>query len=55
MKSQSVVAPRGLVAHLFGPVEGKRHDAIIFAMSQLLILLQVHLRTSDGTFLCILW
>ena len=25
IKSQSVVAPNGLIANLFGPVEGKRH------------------------------
>ena len=27
IKFQSVVAPNGLVANLFGPVEGKRHDS----------------------------
>ena len=24
---QSVVTPNGLIAHLFGPIEGRRHDA----------------------------
>ena len=24
---QSVVAPNGLICHLFGPLEGRRHDA----------------------------
>ena len=27
LKYQSVVAPNGLIAHLFGPVEGRRHDS----------------------------
>ena len=36
MKFQSVVSPNGLVANLYGPVEGKRHDSGMLAMSDLL-------------------
>ena len=43
---QSVVAPNGLIAHLFGPIEGKRHDAFMLAeiglSSKLLPLTQVN-------------
>ncbi|XP_048588229.1 uncharacterized protein LOC116608277 [Nematostella vectensis] len=40
IKFQSVVAPNGLIANLFGPVEGKRHDARMLQMSGLLHQLQ---------------
>ena len=41
LKFQSFVAPDGLIANLFGPVEGCRHDgAIILAMSQIYPKLQ---------------
>ena len=36
IKFQSAVAPNGLIAHLFGPVEGKRHDSGMLADSSLL-------------------
>ena len=36
LKFQSVTAPNGLTAHLFGPVEGRRHDAYILHESRLL-------------------
>ena len=37
---QSVVTPNGLIANLFGPVEGRRHDSGMLAMSGLLPQLQ---------------
>ena len=40
IKFQSVAAPNGLVANLYGPVEGKRHDSGMLAMSGLLDALQ---------------
>ncbi|XP_048577691.1 uncharacterized protein LOC116607814 [Nematostella vectensis] len=40
IKFQSVVAPNGLIANLFGPVEGKRHDERMLQMSGLLHQLQ---------------
>ena len=36
IKFQSVVAPNGLIANLFGPVEGKRHESGILVHSSLL-------------------
>ena len=36
IKFQSVATPNGLVANLFGPVEGKRHDSSMLAASGLL-------------------
>jgi len=32
---QSVHAPNGLIAHLFGPIEGRRHDAFMLGESDL--------------------
>ena len=32
---QSVVTPNGLVAHMFGPIEGRRHDAFMLGASGL--------------------
>ena len=53
MKFQSVVTPNGLVANLFGPIEGKRHDSAMLAQSGLLGQLQQHSHTPDGRILCI--
>ena len=36
LKFQSVVAPNAIIANLFGPVKGKRHDAAMLVMSGLL-------------------
>ncbi|KXJ13842.1 protein ALP1-like isoform X2 [Exaiptasia diaphana] len=35
LKFQSVQAPNGLIAHLFGPIEGRRHDAFMLGESGL--------------------
>ena len=32
---QSVQAPNGLIAHMFGPIEGRKHDAFMLAQSGL--------------------
>ena len=53
IKFQSVVAPNGMVANLYGPMEGKRHDATMLARSNLLGQLVQHSRAPDGTILCI--
>ena len=53
LKYQSVVAPNGLIAHLYGPVEGRRHDSGMLAMSGLLPQLEQHSFSSDGQVLCI--
>ncbi|XP_074611816.1 uncharacterized protein LOC141866231 [Acropora palmata] len=40
IKFQSVALPNGLVGHLYGPVEGRRHDSSMLASSGLLQELQ---------------
>ena len=53
IKFQSVVAPTGLIANLYGPVEGRIHDSGMLADSNLLPLLQQHCNRQNGTPLCI--
>lgn len=42
IKFQSVVTPNGMIANLFGPVEGRRHDSGMLGDSGLLNQLQQH-------------
>ena len=53
IKFQSVVAPNGMIANLFGPVEGKRHDSAMLTESGLLPLLQQYSHDTNGRPLCI--
>eukprot|EP00794_Sanderia_malayensis_P021044 gene21044-biopygen14614 len=53
LKYQSVVAANGLVANLYGPVEGKSQDAGILRQSELLQKLEQHCTTQDGKPLCV--
>ena len=53
IKFQSIVAPNGLIANLFGPVEGRRHDSGILHDSNLLPVLQQHCSRPNGNPLCI--
>lgn len=53
LKFQAIAAPNGLVANLFGPVEGRRHDSGMLADSGLLEKLQQHSFAPDGTLLCV--
>ena len=53
IKFQSVVAPNGLMANLYGPVEGRRHDSGILALSGLLRDLQTYSHSPNGQPLCI--
>ena len=41
-KFQSVIAPNGLIANFFGPVEGSRHDSYVLARSGFINLLEQH-------------
>ena len=43
LKFQSIVTPDGLILHLFGPVEGRRHDKFCFAN----LILILYLMTKD--------
>ena len=53
IKFQSVVAPNGLIANLFGQIEGQKHDSVMLARSRLLQVLEHYSITQDGSILCI--
>lgn len=53
LKFQSVAIPNGLIANLYGPVEGPRHDAGMLKESGLLNILQRKARTHRGEPLCL--
>ena len=53
LKFQSVVAANGLIANLYGPMEGKRHDAGMLRDSQLLQKLLQYSFDTRGQPLCI--
>ena len=53
IKFQSVVAPNGLIANLFGPVEGRRHDSGMLGDSGLFLELQQHAHGPTGNILCL--
>lgn len=40
LKFQSVMVPNGLICHMYGPIEGRRHDAILLRFSGLLNQIQ---------------
>ena len=40
LKFQSVVLPNGIIGHMFGPIEGRRHDAAMLAESGILGILE---------------
>ena len=52
LKFQSVLAPNGMIANLFGPVEGRRHDATMLMMLGLLDELQQFSYAPNGEALC---
>ena len=52
LKFQAIVAANGLIANLFGPMEGRRHDAAMLWESGVLDRLQ-HLNRANGEPLCI--
>ena len=53
IKFQSVATPNGMIANLYGPVEGKRHDSAMLHMSGLLGELQNRAVNQNGDVLCI--
>ena len=53
IKFQSVVCPNGIIANLFGPVEGRRHDSAMLQMSGLLDQLEQHSHSPEGEPLCL--
>ena len=50
---QSAVAPNGMIANMYGPVVGSRHDSGVLAMSNLLPQLQQFSVNRCGNTLCI--
>ena len=53
LKFQAVLIPSGLVAKLYRPIEGRRHDAGMLKESGLLNILQRRAVTPTGDILCI--
>ena len=53
LKYQSVVSPNGLIANLYGPLEGRRHDSRLLAMSGLLQKPQQHSYSLTGEVVCL--
>ncbi|KXJ17917.1 hypothetical protein AC249_AIPGENE21844 [Exaiptasia diaphana] len=53
IKFQSIATPDGMIANLFGPVEGRRHDASMLRMSGVLEQLPIYSLSTAGAPLCI--
>jgi hypothetical protein len=48
LKYHAVLTPDGIVIHIYGPVEGRRHDETVFQQSGLTAILDKHFWTPDG-------
>ncbi|KIJ53223.1 hypothetical protein M422DRAFT_103130, partial [Sphaerobolus stellatus SS14] len=48
LKYHAVISPDGLVIHVYGPVDGRRHDQTVFTESGLEDLLEKHFWTPNG-------
>lgn len=48
LKYHAVVTPDGIIIHLHGPVEGRRHDQTVFKESRLQDILDKHFLCPDG-------
>ena len=53
LKFQSIALPNGLIGNLYGPVEGRRHDASMVHESNLLFELERVAHTPAGDVLCL--
>lgn len=53
LKFQSVALPNGLIGNLFGPVEGRRHDAAMLRDSNLLTALERVAHNQAGDVVCL--
>ncbi|XP_072173898.1 uncharacterized protein [Diadema setosum] len=53
LKYQNVSAANGMIANLFGPIEGRRHDSYMLRESGLLHELEQYSHDVDGNTLCI--
>ena len=52
LKYQAVVLPNGIIANMFGPAEGRRHDAALLAESCIMDRIRTF-HTEHNTPLCI--
>ena len=53
IKFQSIAAPNGLIANLYGPIEGKRHDNAMLAEYRLLDQMLLHCNDANGHPSCV--
>ena len=53
LKFQAVTAANGMIAHLYGPIEGRRHDCYLLRMSGLLNQLEQRSFDTAGRVMCI--
>lgn len=53
LKYQSITTPNGMIANLFGPVEGKRHDSSMLVLSGMMPVLERFSVGQNGERLCI--
>ena len=53
LKYQAIATPNGLVANIYGPVEGRRHDSGMLRNSNVYVQLQKHSHNRNGELLCI--
>ncbi|KAF7292162.1 hypothetical protein MIND_01243300 [Mycena indigotica] len=49
LKYHSLITPDGIVIHIYGPVEGRRHDETVYQQSGLSALLEKHFVKPDGS------
>lgn len=48
LKYHAVITPDGIIIHVFGPIDGRRHDETVYRESGLEDLLAKHFKTPDG-------
>ena len=53
LKFQSIVVPNGIIANLFGPIEGCRRDADMLRESEIWTQMRAHMTTADGRVYCV--
>lgn len=53
LKFQSIMAPNGIIAHFYGPVEGRRHDAGLLRESGVEIDMHRHMTTPNNEVYCV--
>ena len=48
LKFQNIVIPNGLISHLYGPIEGRHHDAGMLRESNVLAQMANHMTSPNG-------